>query len=100
MSKTIDEILMSLVEKVAPDEDGLSQHKGLEPQDLAEDKAIQTSKQAIATMVQEIIGSNDYIPSEDVDGLVNNNRLVRDGLRHEQRLRAVDLGIPLDKEKL
>ena len=47
MSNTIDEILMSLVEKVAPDEDGLSQHKGLEPQDLAEDKAIQTAKQDI-----------------------------------------------------
>ena len=53
MSNTIDEILMSLVEKVAPDEDGLSQHKGLESQDLAEDKAIQTSKQAILKLIAE-----------------------------------------------
>ena len=83
--KTIDEILDEFYNKMKLAECDRDPRNG---GDIEVDDAFTEAKQAIATMVQEIIGSNDYIPTEDVDGLVNNNRLVRDGLRHEQRKRA------------
>jgi len=89
--KTIDEILEQYYDDT---DDFVVTGKG-NPEDYKD-----TAKQAIATIIQEIIGSNDYIPAEDVDGLVNNNRLARDGLRFEQRKRATDRGISLYKEKL
>ena len=43
--------------------------------------------QAIIKLIEEeVIGRNDYVPNEEVQDLVNHNRLVRDGLRYEQRM--------------
>lgn len=58
------------------------------PDDNHELPPVDKAKQAIKQLVaDEIIGKNDYAPGEAAPDLINHNRLVRDGLRHEQRER-------------
>jgi len=48
---------------------------------------IRTEKLKLLTEVRErVVGGNDYQPGNLNPDLVEHNRLVRDGLRHEQRI--------------
>ena len=53
---------------------------------------IRTEKLKLLAEVRErVVGENDYQPGNPAPDLVEHNRLVRDGLRHEQRVALAKL---------
>ena len=53
---------------------------------------IRTEKLKLLAEVRErVVGKNDSLPGYPAPDLVEHNRLVRDGLRHEQRVQLTKL---------
>lgn len=77
---TIEEVLLAFENEMRKDSIGEEANPGYGLLDL--DEALATIEQLVR---KRVIGENDYQPNEKVQDLVNHNRLVRDGLRHDQR---------------